>query len=83
MVDVVLLADAAGKAVEVVDRGEYIVHDDVLGYEKVNILKDSLLESLAFILLHEGLEHDAAYLFLDAKLLGVKVDHALKRHHAV
>ena len=83
MVDIVLLADAVGKAVEVVYGREHIVDNDVLRDKYIYILKDSFLESVAGVLLHKALEDYTADLFLDAELLGVNVHHALQGNHAV
>ena len=43
VVDIVRVADAVGKAVEVVYRGEYIVNNDMLWNKHVDILEDSFL----------------------------------------
>ena len=83
VVDIVLLADAVSKAVEIVDGCKHIVNNDVLRDKYIYIFKDSFLESVAGVLLHEALEDDAANLFLDTELLGIDIYHALKRNHAV
>ncbi len=83
VVDIVLLADAVSKAVEIVDGCKHIVNNDVLRDKYIYIFKDSFLESVAGVLLHEALEDDAANLFLDTELLGVDIDHTLQRNHAV
>ena len=63
VVDIVLLADAVGKAVEIVDGCEHIVNNDVLRNKYIYIFKDRFLESVAGVLLHEALEDDAADAF--------------------
>ncbi len=83
VVDIVLGADAVGKAVKVVYRGEHIVDDDVLWDKNIDILGDGGLESLTLVLLEKLLEDDASDLLLDAELHGVKVDIVIKMHHAV
>ena len=71
------------EAVKVIDGGKDIVVDDVLGDKHVDILTDSVLESVALELLAELLHNDAANLFLDAELCRVKVHIAGNVHHAV
>ncbi len=83
MVDVVGVAHSMGQRIEIVHRGEHIVHDDVLGNEDVDVLADRILESLALKLLHQLAQDDAAHLALDADLGGVKVHKALHIDHAV
>ncbi len=83
MVDVVRLADAVGQAVEVVDGGEDVVDDDVLGDQHVDVLADGVLERLALVLLGERAHDDAAHELLHAELSGVEVDIAADIHHAV
>ena len=83
VVDIVRFADAMAEAVKVIDGGKDIVVDDVLGDKHVDILTDSVLESVALELLAELLHNDAANLFLDAELCRVKVHIAGNVHHAV
>ena len=51
VVDIVLGADAVGKAVKVVYGSKHIVNNDVLGDKNIDVLGDSSLESLALVLL--------------------------------
>ena len=89
MVDIIGLAYAVGKAVEVVDGGKNIVGDDVLGDEDVDVLAHGVLESLALVLLAQALHDDTADVFLNAQLLqlflgeggvAADVDHAVGEH---
>ena len=83
MVYIVSLAYAVGKTVEVVDRGENIVRNDVLGNENIDIIYDGLPESIAGELLHKVCKDYAAHLFLYAYLGNVKINVTRKIHHAV
>ena len=47
MVDVVRFADAVGQAVEVVDRGEDVIGNDMLGDQVLDMLADRILQSVA------------------------------------
>ena len=86
MVYIVGLAYTVAEAVEVVDGGENIVGNDVLGNENVDILTDGVFKGLALVLLAQLLHNDAADLFPYAELGGVEVhiagdvDHAVGEH---
>ena len=83
MVDIVLLTDAVGKAVEVVDGSENVVRNDVLGDQNVDILDDGVTQRLALVLLKQSGKDDASHLFGHTDLLGVEVNVVCKIDHAV
>ena len=61
MVDVVGGADAVGQAVQVVDGGQHIVHDDVLGDQLVACILHGILQLFPAVLLQQLLEHGEAH----------------------
>ena len=84
VVDIVLIDDAVRQRVHVVDGGEDIVDQNVLGDEAVGVVADSFLELLAAVLLEQLLEHALAHALFDAALgHGVKVNKAVKIDHVV
>ena len=83
MIDVIRFADVVGQAVEVVHRGKHIVHDDVLGDQKVNVLPDGFFEFLAGVLVQELPEDDEPDPLLDTHLGGIKVHKVFQIHHTV
>ena len=60
MVDIVGLADAVEQGSEVIDGGEDIVVNNMLGDKHVDILADGVLESVALVLLAKLVHNDAA-----------------------
>ena len=74
VVDVVLRDKAAGQRVHIVDGGEDIVDNDVLGHQLVGMELTLLDELLALVLAQQILQHTKAHALLDAALLArVKV----------
>ena len=84
MVDIVLGDQAVSQGVHIVDGGENIVHDDVLGHQLIGVLAALIDELLALILAQQLLQHVKAHPLLDtAGSLGIKVHIAAHITHAV
>jgi len=84
MVDIVLLHQAVGQDVHIVDGGEDVVDDDVLGHQAVRLQAALLDKLLALILTQQLLQHVEAHPLLDAAgRLGIKVHIAAHVAHAV
>ncbi len=84
MVDVVGVAHAIGQVVDVVDGGENIVLDDVLGDQLIEVRLDGFLEGRLILVLLEQLAQDTeADLLVDAQLRAIKRHIIFDIHHAV
>ena len=84
MVDVVLDGDAPGQAVHIVDGGQDVVHNDVLGYQLILVENDLVNELLPAVLAQQLLEDaEADPLFDLAGLPGVEIHVAAHVAHAV
>ena len=84
MVDIVLGDQAVSQGVHIVDGGENIVHDDVLGHQLIGVLAALIDELLALVLAQQLLQHVKAHPLLDAAgSLGIKVHIAAHVAHAV
>ena len=83
MVDVIGGAHAIGQAVEVVDRSQDIVHNDVLGNQLIHILPDGIQQLLALVLFHQLAQHGEAHPLIDAQLFLVAIHKVVEPHHVV
>ena len=83
MVNVILRARALHHGAEVVDRGEDVVFRDVLRDKVLPALVDGLLPAVRRNALEHFAQNGEADLFLDAVLLGIKVDKLGHVDHAV
>ena len=84
MVDVVLGDQAVGQGVHIVDGGENVVYDDVLGNQLVGMEAALVNELLTLVLAQQVLKNIEADTLLDAALgLGVKVHIAAHVAHTV
>ena len=61
MVDVIGGADAIGQAVQVVDGGQHIVNDDVLGNQLIAGILHGILQLFPAVLIQQILEHGEAH----------------------
>ena len=68
MVDVVLGGQALGQGVHIVDGGENVIHNDVLGDQLVGVGADGVFQVVALVLLQQLLENGEAHTLLDAAL---------------
>ena len=83
MVDVVRGADAHGHAVQVVDGGHDVVHNDVLGNQVVDPVGDGFLPAVGRDGLQHFLQNREMHLLPDAVFLGVKVHEGVHIDHVV
>ena len=68
MVDVILGGQAPAQGVHIVDGGQDVVHDDVLGHQVIHPGADGALELVALVLFQQLLEDGEADTLLDAAL---------------
>ncbi|CAN3976511.1 5-deoxy-glucuronate isomerase, partial [Dysosmobacter welbionis] len=68
VVDVILHGDAPGQAVHIVDGGEDIINDDMLGHQIGPVQADLVLQLLAAVLAQQLLQHVEAHPLLDTAL---------------
>ena len=84
MVDIIAGHKAIGQRVHIVDGGEDILHNDMLGHQRVSMQLALLDQLLALILAHQLLQHVKADTLLDAALLaGIEVHVVGHVAHAV
>ena len=83
MVDVVGGADAHGHAVQIVDGGHDVVHNDVLGNQVVHPVGDGFLPAVGGDGLQHFLQNREMHLLPDAVLLGVEVHEGVHPDHVV
>ena len=83
MVDIVRGADAHGHAVQVVDGGHDVVHNDVLGNQVVYPVGDGVLPAVGGNGLQHFLQDREMHLLPDAVLLGVEVHEGVHPDHVV
>ena len=83
MVDIVRGADAHGHAVQVVDGGHDVVHNDVLGNQVVDPVGDGFLPAVGRDGLQHFLQNREMHLLPDAVFLGVKVHEGVHIDHVV
>ena len=84
MVDIILVDQSVGQSVHVVDGGQNVVHDDVLGHQIVGVEPALLHQLLAAVLAQQLLQHVEAHPLLDAAaLLGIEIHVAAHVAHPV
>ena len=84
MVDIVPVGDVPGKAVHIVNGGEDIVDNDVLGNQLILVELDLLFQLFAGILAQQLLKHIVAHPLLDLALSqGIKVHKVAQIAHLV
>ena len=83
VVDIVRRAHAVGQAVQIVDRGQDIVHDDVFGNQVVYAVPYGLQQVFALMLLHQLAQDGKAHSLVDAQLLFFAFHKIAQAHHVV
>ena len=84
MVDIILVDQSVGQSVHIVDGGQNVVHDDVLGHQIVGVEPALLHQLLAAVLAQQLLQHVEAHPLLDAAaLLGIEIHVAAHVAHPV
>ena len=83
VVDIVGASHAKGQAVEIVDGGHHIVHNDVLGDQIIDAVPDDLLQFLALILLQQLHQHAVADLLGNPALFRIKIHELGHIHHVI
>ena len=84
MVDIILVDQSVGQSVHIVDGGQNVVHDDVLGHQIVGVELALLHQFLAAVLAQQLLQHVEAHPLLDAAaLLGIEIHIAAHVAHPV
>jgi hypothetical protein len=77
------LAEASAKVAHIVDGGEYIVLDDVLGDKLVDALAQGLLSGLVAFELEKLAQHGKTHFFIDAERQDIEPEEIGGVHHAV